>query len=227
MPRDSCIRPPSSDGTTSWPRATTTTSAGRQRLRRLEQRSKLLLQDQLATIRTTHRDPVYAIEIKSGALGTKAARTSVDGEVLGSNDVIPGLYAAATSSARVRHAYRGAGATLGRRSPSLQPGDRAQRQEAARQSPDSSRSPLPLWHQPHPPGRRKPHQYAGTIVTTPSTRAIPATEDEAVDDGPGAVVTVTEPAATAPPSLPSDKGPAVGQPQQVKDAAESPSAGPC
>ncbi len=82
-----------------------------------------------ATIGPLTEPPYYAIEIESGTLGTKGGpRTSVDGEVLSADGVIPGLYAAGNVMAGVTGmVYGGAGGTLG---PALTFGFRAGRHAA-------------------------------------------------------------------------------------------------
>jgi 3-oxosteroid 1-dehydrogenase len=69
-----------------------------------------------ATLGPLTEGPFHAVEIRSGALGTKGGpRTDVDGRVLDlSGAVIPGLYAAGNAMAGVTGmVYGGAGGTLG------------------------------------------------------------------------------------------------------------------
>ncbi len=87
-----------------------------------------------ATIGPLTEPPYYAIEIESGTLGTKGGpRTSVDGEVLSADGVIPGLYAAGNVMAGVTGmVYGGAGGTLG---PAITFGYRAGRHVAGGSDP--------------------------------------------------------------------------------------------
>jgi 3-oxosteroid 1-dehydrogenase len=84
-----------------------------------------------ATIGSISEPPFYAVEIRSGTLGTKGgARTDVDGQVLDADrHAIPGLYAAGNAMASVTAmVYGGGGGTLG---PAVVFGYRAGRHAAA------------------------------------------------------------------------------------------------
>jgi len=73
--------------------------------------------DRRATLAPLGEGPYYAIEVKSGALGTKGGpQTDSDARVLDVDGaVIPGLYAAGNVMASpMGMTYGGAGGTLGR-----------------------------------------------------------------------------------------------------------------
>ena len=121
-----------------------------------------------ATIGPLTEPPYYAIEIESGTLGTKGGpRTSVDGEVLSADGVIPGLYAAGNVMAGVTGmVYGGAGGTLG---PAITFGYRAGRPPPA----GATRSPegLPVrshqWRCASTRRRRRPRTSPSTTAPTP------------------------------------------------------------
>ena len=89
------------------------------------------LDSSAASIGSVSEPPFYAVEIRSGTLGTKGgARTDADGRVLDAGgDPIPGLYAAGNAMAAVTAmVYGGGGGTLG---PAVVFGYRAGRHAAA------------------------------------------------------------------------------------------------
>jgi 3-oxosteroid 1-dehydrogenase len=89
------------------------------------------LESSAASIGSVSASPFYAMEIRSGTLGTKGgARTDADGRVLhAGGDPIPGLYAAGNAMAAVTAmVYGGGGGTLG---PAAVFGYRAGRHAAA------------------------------------------------------------------------------------------------
>ena len=89
------------------------------------------LDSSAASIGSVSESPFYAVEIRSGTLGTKGgARTDADGRVLDAGgDPIPGLYAAGNAMAAVTAmVYGGGGGTLG---PAAVFGYRAGRHAAA------------------------------------------------------------------------------------------------
>ena len=128
-----------------------------------------LLPGPLATIGPLTEPPYYAIEIESGTLGTKGGpRTSVDGEVLSADGVIPGLYAAGNVMAGVTGmVYGGAGGTLGPaidlRLPGGTPRRRRERPGRLRASPVRSHR----WRCASTKRRRRPRTSPSTTAPTP------------------------------------------------------------